>query len=76
MFCREQTGDITVLHSGMNLSSLIQTTSTHVVAGTLTARTGPHTGSYSGLYIPGPGKRHGFYHLMMKDGFLVEQFQV
>ncbi len=36
MLCREQAGDITVLHSGMNLSSLIQTTSTHVVAGTLT----------------------------------------
>jgi len=26
-----------------------------------TAKTGPYTGSYSGLYIPHPGKRHAFY---------------
>jgi len=39
---------------GGNLSSLIQAAPTHVVAGTLTAKTGPRTG----LYTPGSEGRH------------------
>ncbi len=46
---------------GMKLSTPIYTTSTHMVVGMLlTAKTGPHTGSYSGLYKPDPGGRHFF----------------
>jgi len=39
---------------GVKLLSLIQSTSTHIIVGMLTAKTGSHSGSYSGLEVPGP----------------------
>jgi len=52
---------------GVRLSSLIENTSRHVIVGTLTPKTGPHTGSYSGLYIPDPGGRHMSHECMMNE---------
>ena len=43
---------VIVTKVGVKLLSPRPTTSTRVVVAVLTAETGPHTGSYSGLYIP------------------------
>ena len=39
-------------------SNLMLKRSTHFTVGMLNAKTGSHTGSYSGLYVPEPKERH------------------
>lgn len=43
---------------GVKSSSLILCTSMHIIPDVLTAKTGHHLGSHTGLYIPEPRGRH------------------
>jgi len=51
--CKEQQ----LLHRASEQHLMLKR-STHFTVGMLNAKTGSHTGSYSGLYVPEPKERH------------------